>query len=200
MSTGYKTFTAGDTLAAADVKDYLMLQSVMTFASSTARDTALSGVLREGLYAYTEDDGALTAYDGSSWNIALGAKTAWTPSWTNVTQGSSPTNVGWYWRINGLTYVVASLTLGTGGSFTGSASISNLPVSVTLTTTGIVDMIDATGPTQFFGDCRFVASSTTANIHARTVSGSLVASGSVNGTTPFTWTTSDKITVSGWYL
>jgi len=66
MGSGFKDFAAGDVLTAADVDGYLMRQTVMTFADASARDTALSGVLDEGMVAYL-DVNALTVYNGSAW-------------------------------------------------------------------------------------------------------------------------------------
>jgi hypothetical protein len=65
---GYKLFATGDVLTAAQVNTYLMQQSVMVFASATARNTALSGVLSEGMVAYLLDTNDLTIYDGAAWN------------------------------------------------------------------------------------------------------------------------------------
>jgi len=67
MGLGFKDWAAGDVLTAADVDGYLMRQTVMTFADASARDTALSGVLDEGMVAYLEDVNALTVYNGSAW-------------------------------------------------------------------------------------------------------------------------------------
>ena len=49
-----KTFTAGEVLAAADVNTFLMDQSVMTFADSGARGSAI-GTATEGMVTYLED-------------------------------------------------------------------------------------------------------------------------------------------------
>jgi hypothetical protein len=65
---GYKLFATGDVLTAAQVNTYLMQQSVMVFASATARNTALSGVVSEGMLAYLLDTNDLTLYDGAAWN------------------------------------------------------------------------------------------------------------------------------------
>jgi hypothetical protein len=65
---GYKLFATGDVLTAAQVNTYLMQQSVMVFASATARNTALSGVLSEGMVAYLTDTNDVTIYDGAAWN------------------------------------------------------------------------------------------------------------------------------------
>lgn len=67
MGSGFKDWAAGDVLTAADVDGYLMRQTVMTFADASARDTALSGVLDEGMMAYLEDTNVTTFYDGSNW-------------------------------------------------------------------------------------------------------------------------------------
>lgn len=75
---GYKLFATGDVLTAAQVNTYLMQQTVMVFASSTARTTALSGVLAEGMVSYLQDTNSLEVYDGSAWIGATGDITALT--------------------------------------------------------------------------------------------------------------------------
>ena len=69
MGSGFKDFAPGDILTAADVDGYLMRQTVMTFADASARDTALSAVLDEGMVAYLEDSDYFTVYDGSAWQV-----------------------------------------------------------------------------------------------------------------------------------
>jgi hypothetical protein len=64
---GYKLFATGDVLTAAQVNTYLMQQTVMVFASSTARTTALSGVLAEGMVSYLQDTNLVEVYDGTAW-------------------------------------------------------------------------------------------------------------------------------------
>ena len=64
---GYKLFNTGDVLTAAQVNTYLQEQVVMVFASSTARTTALSGVLAEGMMSYLQDTNAVEVYNGTSW-------------------------------------------------------------------------------------------------------------------------------------
>jgi hypothetical protein len=69
---GYKLFATGDVLTAAQVNTYLNEQTVMVFADSAARTTALSGVLAEGMVSYLQDTNAVEVYDGSSW-ISVGS-------------------------------------------------------------------------------------------------------------------------------
>ena len=66
-AAGYKLFVTGDVLTAAQVNDYLMLQTVMVFANSAARTSALSGVLAEGLVSYLKDTDVVEIYTGAAW-------------------------------------------------------------------------------------------------------------------------------------
>jgi len=72
---GRKVFTAGSVLTAADVMDYLMDQSVMVFAGTAARGSALGTAVSEGMVSYRTDQNALEYYDGSAW-IPVGAATS----------------------------------------------------------------------------------------------------------------------------
>jgi len=75
---GYKLFATGDVLTAAQVNTFLMQQTVMVFASSAARTSALSGVLAEGMVSYLQDTNTLEVYDGAAWVGATGDITALT--------------------------------------------------------------------------------------------------------------------------
>jgi hypothetical protein len=69
---GYKLFATGDVLTAAQVNTYLNEQTVMVFADSAARTTALSGVLAEGMMSYLQDTDSVEVYDGTSWTAVGG--------------------------------------------------------------------------------------------------------------------------------
>jgi hypothetical protein len=62
----YKVFTNGSPLPASDLNTYLMNQSVMVFANSTARSAALTAPT-EGMVTYLEDTGLVYVFNGSSW-------------------------------------------------------------------------------------------------------------------------------------
>ena len=70
---GYKLFATGDVLTAAQVNTYLNEQTVMVFADSAARTTALSGVLAEGMVSYLQDTNAVEVYNGTAWVGVSGA-------------------------------------------------------------------------------------------------------------------------------
>ena len=65
-----KTFSVGELLTSTDVNTYLMNQTVMTFASSTARTTAIPSPT-EGMTTYLQDTDELQFYNGSSWLTAV---------------------------------------------------------------------------------------------------------------------------------
>jgi hypothetical protein len=67
-----KVFTAGEVLAAADVNSFLMDQTVMSFAGTAARGSAIPTPV-EGMAAYLEDSNILSLYDGANWKTSLGA-------------------------------------------------------------------------------------------------------------------------------
>lgn len=66
---GYKVFTP-TVLSSADVNDFLMKQTVMVFASSTARAASLTAPTN-GMITYLTDSNALFTYNGSAW-VAVG--------------------------------------------------------------------------------------------------------------------------------
>jgi hypothetical protein len=63
---GFKDFQAGEVLTAVDVDTYLMQQTVMVFAGTAERGSAI-GTASEGMFTYLKDTNALEYYDGSSW-------------------------------------------------------------------------------------------------------------------------------------
>lgn len=65
---GRRTFQPGEVLTASNVNSYLMDQSVMRFASSAARGSAVgTAVIAEGMVSYLDDANAMEFYDGTAW-------------------------------------------------------------------------------------------------------------------------------------
>jgi hypothetical protein len=63
---GRKVFTAGEVLTAANVQGYLMDQSVMVFASSSARSSAIGTATTEGMVSYLSDTNVLEVATGTA--------------------------------------------------------------------------------------------------------------------------------------
>lgn len=94
MGSGYKQFTAS-VLTAADLNDYCQSQSVMYFASTTARDAAITAPV-DGMVAYIGSNDAnegLYTYNGTSWRKGPGWNAPWGyVGYTEVTTNQSASN------------------------------------------------------------------------------------------------------------
>jgi hypothetical protein len=113
--SGRKVFTAGEVLQAADVNDYLMDQSVMVFAGTAARGSAIPSP-SEGMVTYRSDDDLVEVYNGSAF-VPIGT----------ILQVVSTTKTDTF---------SASVT-GNGGT----ASVTGLTASITPTSTGSKIMV-----------------------------------------------------------
>lgn len=63
---GFKDFQAGEVLTAVDVDTYLMQQTIMVFAGTAARGSAI-GTPTEGMFTYLKDTDSVEYYTGSNW-------------------------------------------------------------------------------------------------------------------------------------
>lgn len=91
MGSGFKNFTAGSVATASDVNNYLMEQSIMYFASTAARDAALSGIAEDGMTVYIGSNDAnegLYSYNGTSWRKG----SSWNAAWGRVGSAVLTTN------------------------------------------------------------------------------------------------------------
>jgi hypothetical protein len=124
---GYKLFNTGDVLTAAQVNTYLQEQTVMVFANATARTTALSGVLAEGMMSYLQDTNAVEVYNGSAW-VAVGN----TGDITGVTAGTGISGGGTSGTVT-ITNDMATTITAAGDIVvgTGSGTYDNLPIGTT---------------------------------------------------------------------
>lgn len=110
---GWREWVAGEQLTDTKMQDFLMDQSVMRFANAATRDSALTGVVSEGMVCYLDDTNALLVYDGSAWVPVTPDVDPATPSVDGVVFG----------RTNNSTNTTFSLVLGFGS---GGASQPNV--------------------------------------------------------------------------
>ena len=68
---GFKTFTTGEVLTAADTNGYLM-QGVLVFANAAARTAAITSP-QEGQASYLKDTDEIQVYSGSAWVTKSGS-------------------------------------------------------------------------------------------------------------------------------
>lgn len=88
MGSGFKNFTAS-VLTASDVNNYLMEQTVMSFASTGARDVAVTAP-EDGMVAYIRSNDSsegLYTYNGTSWRKGPG----WNAPWGLISTASNTT-------------------------------------------------------------------------------------------------------------
>jgi hypothetical protein len=87
---GFKTFTTGEVLTAADTNGYLM-QGVNVFADAAARTAAITSP-QEGQMSYLKDTNATEYYSGSAWtSLAPAASGGMTLISTTTLSGASVT-------------------------------------------------------------------------------------------------------------
>lgn len=118
---GFKTFTTGEVLTAADTNGYLM-QGVLVFADAAARSAAITSP-QEGQTSYLKDTDEIQVYSGSAWVTKSGSL----PSQTGnagkylTTDGS---NASWDTVSSGGMTLISTTTL-TGAS----VSLTSIPAT-----------------------------------------------------------------------
>jgi hypothetical protein len=93
MGSGFKTFTATSVLTAADLNNYCQSQSVMYFASETARDIAITSPV-DGMVAYVgsnDSSEGIYTFNGTAWRKGPGWNAPW--GFIQYTQTTSAVSV-----------------------------------------------------------------------------------------------------------
>jgi hypothetical protein len=150
-----KVFTAGEVLAAADVNSFLMDQTVMSFAGTAARGSAIPTPVT-GMTTYLEDTKDLRIYDGSAY-LGVGGLTHIATATVTATTGAILSNV---FSSDFENYRVIISGFGTAGSqrffarlrsggtdlttnyFCGTAAVDQTTTSATILRTTASDSID----------------------------------------------------------
>ena len=172
MAGGYHDFVAGEKPTAANLEDYCQNQGVMRFATSAARDSALTTVKEEGMLAFLLDSNTLTMYSGSAWSTVgplHGALTSWTPT---VTQSGSVTvtvSYAKYQRIGRLIHAQCKLDVTGSGTGANAVIIGGLPVTAATSNliVGTAMVYDVSATSNYPAHAR-LASTTTLDLYGTT--------------------------------
>jgi hypothetical protein len=199
----YSTIVAGTTVSAAVANTNWRDQVVSQFATSAARDSAITAPV-EGMVAYLADADTLVSYDGSTWVqfAQLGAWSTYTPALTaassNPTLGSGSSATGSYVRIGRTIIGRCRLAFGTSGTAAGSGAY-RVSLPVTPVTPAAVSAIvgsgsvrDASSGNSYVISCVNGSGDTFITMNADTTQ-------SVSDSAPFAWSTQDAIGIEFTY-
>jgi hypothetical protein len=122
---GFKDFVAGDVLTAAQVDTFLMQQSIMSFAGTAARASAITAPA-EGYMTYLQDTDQLSYYTGSAWVNAPGKNpTLFAPEEVvNVSASTATGTVTINSNTDSVTYFTSNAAANFVVNLRGNASVS----------------------------------------------------------------------------
>jgi hypothetical protein len=173
MAIGDHDWVTGETVTAANVDDYLQLQVVGQYSTTSARDTALATRKRIGMVTANADVRTLTTYSGTAWSSTGPVYGALTTFTATVTQSNTPTQTttrAVYTRTGRWVEGYAHVTITSAGTAANNI-IMQLPVAANL---GLVEFIpigtgfirNTTGV--YYGDLVIGANNTDALFQVRT--------------------------------
>jgi hypothetical protein len=195
--SGFKDFSDGSVLTAAELDGYLMRQTVMRFATSASLVASLpSGIREVGMLAHAADTGYVYMWDGTNWSPWLGpelsASGAFTGGGVQVTIGNG-TVASRYRLVGGYVLWSYSMTVGsTSNMRSGNYALALPPIAVhadhSASPIGQLTVWDASASTAYG---RTVINSNSTNCIAVSEGGVTWANG-----TPVTLATGDIININ----
>lgn len=188
----YKQFIAGTEGLASDINTYLMNQSVMVFTNSTARTAAIPSPT-EGMVTYLTASDHFSVYNGTEWVIFDIGWNAWTPTFTNLTQGTGAVTQAFYSRIGKTIVAQVYVSMGTTAPTVGGQIGISLPVAPASTnrslSVGMAFMRDSVGGRTWNGSVFLTSSEAKMQVMGANLTyGYQVTQ---TGTVPHTWAAND---------
>jgi hypothetical protein len=197
---GRKTFAAGEVLRAADVNGYLMNQTVMNFAGTAARGSAIGTAVSEGMVSYLADSDFIEIYSGSEWLPAISA-TEWTSYTPTISSQNGLLNIGngvvafRYKRIGKTVFVIGRYTLGS-TSVMGNTFDVTLPTDINSSILLPQNLGTATywdSPGAIYTGWPLYLSGGVVRLVVSTVSGTRITNNELSTAVPFTWVSGDYV-------
>lgn len=147
---GYKVFTAGEVLTAANVNGYLMEQSVMVFAGTAARSSAIA-TATEGMVTYLTDENTITVYDGSAWQTVYPVSSSGSVAGSAIVFGATAVSAA-YTAVSGLDNATIIVT----GTAAVTVTVPDIlavgdSLNIVRDTSGTVTIAAGTGVTDWAG-------------------------------------------------
>ena len=128
---GRKVFTAGEVLTAANVQGYLMDQSVMVFAGTAARSSAIA-TASAGMVSFRTDGSAWEGYNGASWGPLVDTSTLLTASSTATLTNKSIDSGQLTTTVNTAAATATTYTVGTADRNELIYSLATAAITVTV--------------------------------------------------------------------
>lgn len=170
--------------------------ALASYADSAARTTALPSPSEADL-SYLQDTNSVEVYDGSAWAAVSGAGGTYVDysssvTFTNFTLGNG-TVTAHYARIGDFVHYTGLLIIGSTSSFSGTPFIiDSLPVSPASDQKAAGNIVvDDLGTAAYTGAARLHPTQLLCYAHDET--GSFVRLDNIDGTTPMTWVSGDRL-------
>lgn len=194
-----KTFTAGTLATASDVNTYLMDQSVMTFATASARNTAIPTPV-EGMVTYQASNDHLTVYTGADWIPFDTTWNTYTPTINNVTLGSGSTISAAYAVIGKTVILQFYFALGSTTTINGDINFS-LPINQASSNrsgqVGTCVVLDASPATRYPGTVLLSGTPGNAFIRVGNAAGTYLTQVACSSSVPIAvWAVNDSISAT----
>ena len=133
MGSGFTTFTAGNVLTASEMNNYLMEQSVMSFATAAARASAVTAP-ETGMMYWDQALLTLNVYNGSAW-VSITRQAAVVATSQTTTSGTYADLATSGPAVSVTTGTKALVTLGCGFQHSVTTALSNMGFTVSGATT-----------------------------------------------------------------
>ena len=183
---GWKTWSTGETVTAANFQGYLQDQVIAVFATTSARDTAISSP-SDGQFAYvTAGTGALYVYDNSAWTaIDLAGDIS------SIVTASNSSLAG------GTTSGAATLTVDVNNSTTATATAADyVLISDTDASNSTKKALISDITALVTGDITAVNTASNSSLAGGSTSGAVSLTADVNNSTSATATAADYVLIS----